>query len=141
MSNSAITIDNISTTDIFDVVRPPADAAEVDALLPLPLASFHILLALAEGDRHGYALIQDVAVNTGGALRLSPGTLYRSIQRMLEDGLLAEVRERPAPEDDDERRRYYRITPFGAAVARAEARRLAGLVKLARAAGLAPEKA
>jgi DNA-binding PadR family transcriptional regulator len=114
---------------------------DVQALLPLPLATFHILLALSDDDRHGYAIIQDVAERTGGRLRLSAGTLYRSIQRMLEDGLLSEVRERPAPELDDERRRYYRITPFGRAVARAEAQRLADLLKLARAAGLAPAKA
>jgi DNA-binding PadR family transcriptional regulator len=116
-------------------------STDVDCLLPLPLATFHILVALAEEDRHGYAIIQDVAARTGGALRLSAGTLYRSIQRMLEDGLLVEVRERPAPELDDERRRYYRITAFGTAVARAEARRLSELVKWARAAGLAPAKA
>lgn len=115
--------------------------ADVDRLLPLPLATFHILVALAEEDRHGYAIIQDVAARTGGALKLSAGTLYRSIQRMLEDGVLVEVRERPAPELDDERRRYYRITAFGTAVARAEARRLSELVKWARAAGLAPAKA
>ncbi|PYQ08830.1 MAG: PadR family transcriptional regulator [Acidobacteria bacterium] len=115
--------------------------AEADALLPLPAATFHILLALAEDDRHGYGIIQDVAARTGGALKLSAGTLYRSIQRMLEQGLIVEVRERPAPELDDERRRYYRITLFGTAVARAEARRLAQLVKLARACGLAPGKA
>ena len=82
-------------------------------------------MALAEEDRHGYAIIQDVAARTRGAVRLCAGTLYRSIQRMLEQGLIVETRERPAPEDDDERRRYYRITPFGTAVARAEARRLA----------------
>jgi DNA-binding PadR family transcriptional regulator len=111
------------------------------ALLPLPLATFHILLALAGEDRHGYGIILDVAARTGGALRLSAGTLYRSIQRMLEDGLIAETRERPAPDEDDERRRYYRITPFGGAVARAEAQRLAALVKLARAKGFAPGKA
>jgi DNA-binding PadR family transcriptional regulator len=106
------------------------------SLLPLPLATFHILLALAEGDRHGYAIIQDVALRTGGELKLSAGTLYRSIQRLLEQGLIEERRERPAPELDDERRRYYRITAFGTAVARAEARRLTQLVKLARARGL-----
>ena len=105
---------------------------------PLPLATFHILLALAEDDRHGYGIIQDVAERTEGELRLSAGTLYRSIQRMLEQGLIVELRERPAPELDDERRRYYRITPFGTAVARAEARRLQQLVKLARARGLVP---
>jgi DNA-binding PadR family transcriptional regulator len=113
-------------------------AREADAFLPLPTATLHILLALADEDRHGYAVIQDIAARTDGALKLSAGTLYRSIQRMLEDGLIVEPRERPAPADDDERRRYYRITPLGRAVAKAEARRLADLVRMARAAGLAP---
>jgi len=112
---------------------------EIDALLPLPPATFHILMAVADEDRHGYAIIQDIAARTDGALQMSAGTLYRSIQRMQEQGLIVEVRERPAPEDDDERRRYYRITPFGLAVARAEARRLTQMVKLARARGIAPE--
>jgi len=97
-------------------------------------------MALASEDRHGYAIIQDVAARTSGSLRLSAGTLYRSIQRMLEQGLIVETRERPAPEEDDERRRYYRITPFGVRVARAEARRLQKLVKLAQASGFAPER-
>src|SRR5215467_3720867 len=109
--------------------------------LPLPPATFHILMAVAGKDRHGYAIIQDAAERTEGALKLSAGTLYRSIQRMLEQGLLEETRERPAPEFDDERRRYYRITAFGAAVARAEARRLTQLVKMARAKGFAPGRA
>jgi len=117
----------------------PREPAE--SLLPLPLATFHILLALADDDRHGYGIILEVQSRTGGALRLSAGTLYRSIQRMMEDGLIVEVHERPAPEHDDERRRYYRITPFGTRVARAEARRLAALMKLARAAGFAPGRA
>ena len=111
---------------------------EVHALLPLPEATFHILVALADGERHGYAIMQDVAARTGGALKLSPGTLYRSIQRMLEQGLIVETRDRPDPDEDDERRRYYRITPLGAATARAEARRLADLVRMARARGFAP---
>jgi DNA-binding PadR family transcriptional regulator len=114
------------------------DHPDAETLLPLPEAAFHILMALAEDDRHGYAIIQDVAARTRGEVRLGPGTLYRSIQRMLEQGLIEEPRERPAPEQDDERRRYYRITPFGKTVARAEARRLADLVKLAHASGLAP---
>ena len=114
---------------------------EVEALLPLPLATFHILLALADDDRHGYAIMHEVERRTGGALRLSAGTLYRSIQRMLEQGLLVELRERPAPEADDERRRYYRITPLGSTVARAEAARLNALVRLARSVGLAPGRA
>jgi DNA-binding PadR family transcriptional regulator len=113
---------------------------EPGSLLPLPPATFHILLALAEEDRHGYAIIQDVAFRTGGALRLSAGTLYRSIQRMLEQGLLVETRDRPAPEDDDERRRYYRITALGTAVAKAETRRLTDLVQMARTAGFAPKR-
>lgn len=115
--------------------------AEVNALLPLPPATFHILVSLADEDRHGYAIIQDVAARTDGSIRLSPGTLYRSIQRMLEDGLIVETDERPAPEDDDERRRYYRLTTLGAAVAKAEAARLMDLVRMARARGLAPRKA
>lgn len=114
---------------------------EIDGLLPLPPATFHILLAVAGEDRHGYAIIQDVAVRTDGELKLSAGTLYRSIQRMLEQGLIVETRERPAPEEDDERRRYYRITPLGTAVAKAEARRLTQLVRMARARGFAPGRA
>jgi len=107
-----------------------------ESLIPLPPATFHILLAVADQDRHGYGIMQEVAARTDGKLRLSAGTLYRSIQRMLEQGLLIESRERPAPEADDERRRYYRITPFGKAVARAEAQRLAKLVSIARARGI-----
>jgi DNA-binding PadR family transcriptional regulator len=112
-----------------------------EGFLPLPAATFHILMAVAEEDRHGYAIIQDVAARTGGELKLSAGTLYRSIQRMLEQGLISETRERPAPDLDDERRRYYRITPLGTAVAKAEATRMAKLVKWARGLGFAPEKA
>jgi DNA-binding PadR family transcriptional regulator len=112
-----------------------------NSLLPLPAATFHILMAVACEDRHGYAIIQDVEQRTGGKLRLSAGTLYRSIQRMLEQGLLVETSERPAPELDDERRRYYRITPFGACVARAEVQRLSELVSMAHASGFVPERA
>ena len=119
----------------------PDDLPDPQSPLPLPEATFHILMALAGDDRHGYAIIQDIAARTNGALKLSAGTLYRSIQRMLEQGLIVETNERPAPELDDERRRYYRITPYGLEVARAEARRLADLVKLARASGFAPGRA
>jgi DNA-binding PadR family transcriptional regulator len=112
-----------------------------ESMLPLPPATFHILLALSENPRHGYAIMQDVAERTGGRLKLGAGTLYRSIQRMLEQGLIEETRRRPAPEQDDERRRYYQITELGTAVARAETRRLWDLVRLARASGFAPEKA
>ncbi len=113
----------------------------VDDLLPLQAATFHILMALADEDRHGYAIIQEIAARTDGAIRLSAGTLYRSLQRMLEQGLIEETEDRPAPDDDDERRRYYRITTFGETVARAEARRLQALVRLARASGFVPRSA
>jgi DNA-binding PadR family transcriptional regulator len=118
-----------------------SDDSRPETLLPLQPATFHILLAVADQDRHGYAIIQEVITRTDGAVRLSAGTLYRSIQRMLEQGLLAETNERPAPDEDDERRRYYRITKFGAAVARAEAHRLAKLVHLAQASGFIPSRA
>ena len=113
----------------------------VEDLLPLSSATFHILLALGGDDRHGYGIIQDVAASTSGALKLSAGTLYRTIQRMLEQDLIVETSERPAPDLDDERRRYYRITRFGTAVARAEVVRLTRLVRLARASGFARGKA
>jgi DNA-binding PadR family transcriptional regulator len=106
---------------------------------PLPPATFHILMSLAEEERHGYAIIQDVEASTNGELRLSPGTLYRSIQRMLEQGLIVESGRRPARALDDERRRYYRITPLGIATAREEMRRLTRLVRLGRERGLKPE--
>ena len=109
-------------------------------LLPLPPAVFHILIALAEGDRHGYAIMRDVADRTDGRLRMSPGTLYGSIKRMLEQGLIEEVRERPPAEEDDERRRYYRLSRFGRRVALAEAARLGALLKQARAHGLSPQR-
>lgn len=117
------------------------DTNDPDALLPLPPAAFHLLLVLAAGERHGYGILQDVAARTGGAVRLGPGTLYRTLQRLLEEGSIVEVREGPGTVVVDPRRRTYRITPFGAAVARAEARRLEGLVDLARAAGVVPEMA
>lgn len=116
-------------------------SARIDTLLPLPASAFHILLALVDEDRHGYAIIQEVAARTGGEVRLGPGTLYRTIHRLLEQGLLVEPRRRPAPALDDPRRRYYRLTPLGLATARAEAARLEGLVSLARAHGLAPARA
>jgi DNA-binding PadR family transcriptional regulator len=108
------------------------DDADIDALLPLPAAAFHILLALSAGESHGYGIILDVEARTNGALRLSPGTLYRTIQRLLEEGLIEEPRKKPSGPRDDPRRRYYRITPFGIAVARAETRRLAELLRLAK---------
>ena len=116
------------------------DLDDPAAFLPLPPVTLHILLAIAGEDRHGYAIIQDIAARTGGAVTVGPGTFYRSIQRMLEQGLVVETQDRPAPEMDDERRRYYRLTVLGRAVARAEVRRLADTVALARARGFVPER-
>jgi DNA-binding PadR family transcriptional regulator len=114
-------------------------AREVEALLPLTPAVFQILLALSEGERHGYGIMREVSARSGGRLRLGPGTLYGSIKRLLADRLIEESDERPDPALDDQRRRYYRLTPFGRRVAEAEAERLAQLVSLARARRLLPE--
>lgn len=103
------------------------------ALLPLTPAVLHILLALAGSELHGYAIMQEVARLTDGRLRLGPGTLYRSIRGMLEEGLIEEAAERPDPALDDERRRYYRLTDFGQRVGQAEMERLARLVDVAQA--------
>lgn len=108
------------------------EGARAERHLPLPPATFHILLALADGDRHGYAIMQEVAERTDGAVRLGAGTLYGALKRLLEGGLVAESGERTDPALGDERRRYYRLTPFGLAVARAEARRLEAVVRTAR---------
>ena len=109
-----------------------------ESLLPLPTALFHILIALADRDRHGYSIMQDVAARTGGAVRLSAGTLYSSIRRMLEQGLIEELADSPDPSSTDERRRYYRLARFGRRVAAAEVARLNSLLKQARATGLVP---
>ncbi len=108
-------------------------ADEPEAFLPLAPAAFHILLALTRGERHGYSIMQETVQNSEGKINLGPGTLYRTIRRLLDDGLIEESDERPAPDLDDERRHYYRLTPFGLRVASAEASRLAALVRLAQA--------
>lgn len=107
-----------------------------ESFLPLTPAVFNILLALVDGEKHGYAIMLDVEQSTAGAIRMGPGTLYGSIKRMLEAGLIAESDERPDPELDDQRRRYYRLTGLGGRVARSEAERLAGQVRLARLKGV-----
>src|SRR5579859_7048217 len=109
-----------------------------DSLLPLPAPVFHILIALADRDRHGYSIMQDVAARTEGKVQLSAGTLYSSIRRMLEQGLIEELAESPDPSSTDERRRYYRLTRFGRRVAAAEVERLNTLLQQARATGLVP---
>jgi DNA-binding PadR family transcriptional regulator len=100
--------------------------------LPLTPAVFYILLVLAEGDRHGYAIMREATQRSGGALRLGPGTLYAAISRLLKDGLIVELEERPAPELDDSRRRYYRLSDRGSLVLAAEAKRLAELARQAQ---------
>lgn len=111
---------------------------DIDSLIPIPTAVFHILIALADRDRHGYSIMQDVAGRTSGKVQLSPGTLYSSIRRMLEQGLIEELSESPDPENTDERRRYYRLTRFGKRVAAVEVERLNALVRQARETGLVP---
>jgi DNA-binding PadR family transcriptional regulator len=100
---------------------------------PLTPVVFEILMALAAGEQHGYAIMQDVERRTDGRIELHAGSLYRALSRLLDAGLIEELDERPAPETDDERRRYYRLTPAGAAAARAEAERLEAQVATARA--------
>jgi DNA-binding PadR family transcriptional regulator len=109
---------------------PKASVAETNP--PLTPAMFHVLLALAGDDLHGYAILKEVDLRTGGEVKLSTGTLYGIVKRLLNDGLIVELRQRPAAAEDDERRRYYRLTPKGRELAAAEAERLAKVVALAR---------
>jgi DNA-binding PadR family transcriptional regulator len=103
-----------------------------ERFLPLTPVVFEIALALAAGERHGYEIMQDVERRTDGQIVLHPGTLYRALGRLLDQGLIVELDERPAAGEDDERRRYYKLTPLGQAVARAEVERLASQVSAAR---------
>jgi len=122
-------------------LRTPHDAnPDAESFLPLHRDTFHILVSLADRDRHGYAVMQDVLERTNGKLRFSPSSLYASIRRLLEHELIEEIAERPDPKHDDERRRYYRLTALGRAVAKAEARRLERLLGDARATGLLPRR-
>lgn len=117
---------------VHEQQRSPED------LLPLTPAVLHILLALADGEKHGYAIMREVKERTGGAVRMGPGTLYGSIQRMLNDGLIVETREHSDPERGEERRRYYALTGFGRTVLQAEAYRLERLVRLAQSKRVLP---
>ena len=114
------------------MVKEKKPVLDPESYLPLTPATFQILMALLDGERHGYAIMQEVAERSEGTVRLGPGTLYGSLKRLLELGLVAESGERADPDSDDERRRYYRITKLGLSVARAEARRLEQLVRVAR---------
>ena len=108
--------------------------------LPLPRDTFDVLVSLADRDRHGYAILQDIAERADGRIRLSPSTLYAVIKRLLESGLIEELTERPDPAHDDERRRYYRLTRLGRRVAEAEAGRRTRLLSAAKASGLVPRR-
>jgi DNA-binding PadR family transcriptional regulator len=105
---------------------------ELGEMPPLTPAVFHVLLALADGERHGYAIMQEVAESTGGRIKMGPGTLYGTIKRLLEARMIEESDERPDPELDDERRRYYRLTALGQRAVRAEALRYAEMAEVAR---------
>ena len=120
--------------------RADLSDSDPESFLPLPRDTFHILVSLADKERHGYSVMQDIAERTDGALRLSPSSLYASIKRLLEQGLIEELAERPDPRHDDERRRYYRLSRLGRQVAMAEARRLERLLGDARATGLLPNR-
>lgn len=108
------------------------DRFRPETFLPLTPVAFEILLALAEGEQHGYSVMQEVERRSAGAVTLHPGTLYRALARLLESGLIEELDHRPKAADDDERRRYYKMTPRGLEVARAEARRLESQLTAAR---------
>lgn len=110
----------------------PLTDRDPEAMLPLTPAVFHILLALADGERHGYSIMQEIAAQTQGKFRIGPTTLYRSIKQMLEASLIVETDERPDPALDDERRRYYRLTTFGKRVALAEIQRFERTIALAQ---------
>jgi DNA-binding PadR family transcriptional regulator len=120
---------------------PKSANPPVDRFLPLSLATFHMLLSLTEGERHGYALKRGILRSTEGKLNLGSGALYGSISRMLDDGLIEESEERPDPHLDDQRRRYYRITSLGRRVLQAETVRLRDLVRLAESRLKLPEPA
>ena len=113
-------------------MRKATPSPSAQSFLPLTPVVFEILLALAEGEQHGYAIMLEVERRSGGTVSLHPGSLYRALNRLLEGGLIEELDERPDPEHDDERRRYYRLTPLGADVAQAEALRLESQVASAR---------
>jgi DNA-binding PadR family transcriptional regulator len=114
-------------------MTPRLSDRDPESQLPLTPAMFHVMVAIADADRHGYAIIKDVAARTSGAVELSTGTLYGIVKRLLAEGLAAESRQRPPAGRDDERRRYYRLTDFGRRVVRAETERLEAMVSAARA--------
>ena len=123
-----LSLDNISRSDtVTDVARP-----DPKTYLPLPQAQFHVLVALTDGERHGYAIMQAVEESSSGVVRMGPATLYGTLKKLVDQGFAEELAHKPDP-DDDQRRRYYRMTGLGERVCAAEADRLAGLVRITRA--------
>jgi DNA-binding PadR family transcriptional regulator len=119
-----------ANASIFDILK--IDIMPKQRLNPLPSAAFHILLSLADEDLHGYAIMRQVEEQTHGRMRLGPGTLYSSVQALLEEGFIEEIEDRAGKQPGQERRRYYHLTPAGRKLAQSEANRLAGLLRLAR---------
>lgn len=113
--------------------NPSVSSERVAALLPLKQQDYHILFVLLDGECHGYRMVKEIARQTGGQIRMDAGNLYRSIRRLMKDGLVEESDRRPAPESDDERRRYYRITELGKSVFAAETERMRSVVTAAEA--------
>ncbi len=126
----------LTTIVCITIVTATMTTRDPSHLLPLAPAAFHILVSLADTDRHGYSVMQEVSERSGGAVKLQAGTLYATLKKLLADGLIRELDARPGADQDDSRRRYYRLTPFGRDAVQAEARRLAELVRQARASGL-----
>lgn len=122
------------------MTRRRREGAEPEDFIPLPGDTFDVLVSLADDDRHGYAILQDIAARSDGRIHLSPSTLYAIIKRLLESALIEELSERPDPANDDVRRRYYRLTPMGRRVAKCEAARLTRLLADARVTGLVPKR-
>jgi DNA-binding PadR family transcriptional regulator len=131
---------DISLGDLAEEFSMAKERLEPEKLLPLTSSVFHILLALSDGDLHGYGIMQEVAEHTAGQIKLGPGTLYGAIKRLLGNGVIVETDQRPDPEMDDERRRYYRLTDFGRQVLKAEVQRISKLVSVAQRKRLLPKR-
>ena len=114
------------------MARKKPNHDDIDSYLPLPASAMHIVVALAGGDKHGYAIMRDIEELSGGSVTMGPGTLYGSIKRMVDQGIVEETDERPDPALDDERRRYYRLTKLGERVGAAELARLRALLEAAQ---------
>jgi DNA-binding PadR family transcriptional regulator len=138
MPNHTISRLDIAHTDIPEFLMAK-QRPDPEKLLPLRPSVFHILLALSDGDLHGYGIMQEVSEHTAGQIRLGPGTLYGAIKRLLNDGLIVEADERPDAALDDERRRYYRLTDFGQRVLKAEVQRISRMVSVAQRKRLIPK--